>query len=59
MKLGFIALSGLRLCDAPLLALGMSFPDVQRRATEIQALPSLGLLTLAGMTPPEIDVEYL
>jgi radical SAM superfamily enzyme YgiQ (UPF0313 family) len=59
MKLGFIALSGLRLCDAPLLALGMSFPDVQRRATEIQALPSLGLLTLAGMTPPEIGIEYL
>ncbi len=59
MKLGFIALSGLRLCDAPLLALGMSFPDVRRRATEIQALPSLGLLTIAGMTPPEIEIEYL
>lgn len=59
MKLGFIALSGLRLCDAPLLELGMSFPDVRNRAHEIQALPSLGLLTLAGMTPPEIEVEYL
>lgn len=59
MKLGLIALSGLRLCDAPLLELGLSFPDVQRRAREIQALPSLGLLTLAGMTPAAIEVEYL
>jgi radical SAM superfamily enzyme YgiQ (UPF0313 family) len=59
MKLGFIALSGLRLCDAPLLELGLSFPDVRKRATDIQALPSLGLLTLAGMTPAEFDVEYL
>jgi radical SAM superfamily enzyme YgiQ (UPF0313 family) len=59
MKLGFIALSGLRLCDAPLLELGLSFPDVRKRATDIQALPSLGLLTLAGMTPAEFEVEYL
>jgi radical SAM superfamily enzyme YgiQ (UPF0313 family) len=59
VKLGFIALSGLRLCDAPLFELGMTFPDVRKRANEIQALPSLGLLTLAGMTAPEIDVEYL
>jgi hypothetical protein len=58
MKLGFIAVSGLRLCDAPLLELGLSFPDVANRAREIQALPSLGLLTLAGMTPPDIDVGY-
>ena len=59
MKIGFVALSGLRLCDAPLLELGLSFPDVSKRATDIQALPSLGLLTLAGMTPPEIEVEYI
>jgi radical SAM superfamily enzyme YgiQ (UPF0313 family) len=59
MKLGFIALSGLRLCDAPLLELGLSFPDVRKRATDIQALPSLGLLTLAGMTPAEFEIEYL
>jgi radical SAM superfamily enzyme YgiQ (UPF0313 family) len=58
MRLGFIAVSGLRLCDAPLLELGLSFPDVANRAREIQALPSLGLLTLAGMTPPDIEVAY-
>jgi hypothetical protein len=37
----------------------MSFPDVRRRASGIQALPSLRRLTIAGMTPPEIEIEYL
>jgi radical SAM superfamily enzyme YgiQ (UPF0313 family) len=59
LKIGFIAVSGLRLCKPEVLELGLSFPAVARRAKEIEALPSLGLLTLAGMTPKHIDVEYL
>lgn len=59
MKIGFIAMSGLRLCDASLLELGLSFPGVNRRKNAIEALPSLGLLTLAGLTPARIEVEYL
>jgi len=59
MKIGFIAISGLRMADPGLLELGMTFPAVARRAKEIEALPSLGLLTIAGMTPPEVEVEYL
>jgi radical SAM superfamily enzyme YgiQ (UPF0313 family) len=59
MKIGFIAMSGLRLCNAELLELGLTFPGVARRKQAIEALPSLGLLTLAGMTPDNIDVEYL
>lgn len=59
MRLGLIAISGLRVADPGLLELGMTFPAVSRRAKEIEALPSLGLLTLAGLTPPEIEVEYL
>jgi radical SAM superfamily enzyme YgiQ (UPF0313 family) len=59
MKIGFIAISGLRMADPGLLKLGMTFPAVARRAKEIEALPSLGLLTIAGMTPPEVEVEYL
>ena len=59
MKIGFIAMSGLRLCDVELLNLGLTFPGVSRRKNAIEALPSLGLLTLAGMTPPHIAVEYL
>jgi radical SAM superfamily enzyme YgiQ (UPF0313 family) len=59
MKIGFIAMSGLRLCDTELLELGLTFPGVARRKQAIEALPSLGLLTLAGMTPEEIEMEYL
>jgi radical SAM superfamily enzyme YgiQ (UPF0313 family) len=59
MKIGFIAMSGLRLCNAELLELGLTFPGVARRKQAIEALPSLGLLTLAGMTPDDVDVEYL
>jgi radical SAM superfamily enzyme YgiQ (UPF0313 family) len=59
MHIGFLAISGLRLCDQRLLELGFSFPAVARRAREIEALPSLGLLTLAGQTPAHISCEYL
>ncbi len=59
MKIGFIAMSGLRLCKPELLELGLSFPSVATRARQIEALPSLGLLTLAGMTPEPIETEYL
>lgn len=59
MRVGLIAISGLRVCDAEILAKGLSFPSLSGRAKEIEALPSLGLLTLAGMTPDEIEVEYL
>lgn len=59
MKIGMIAISGLRMADPSLLELGMTFPSVARRAREIEALPSLGLLTIAGMTPKDVEVEYL
>jgi radical SAM superfamily enzyme YgiQ (UPF0313 family) len=59
MRIGLIAMSGLRICKPHLLELGFTFPRVQQRAREIEALPSLGLLTLAGMTPDDVEVEYL
>jgi hypothetical protein len=40
MKIGLIALSGLRLCDSELLEMGLSFPSLAGRAREIEALPS-------------------
>ncbi|SHI82307.1 Radical SAM superfamily enzyme YgiQ, UPF0313 family [Rubritalea squalenifaciens DSM 18772] len=58
-KLGLIAISGLRVCDSSLLEAGLSFPALSGRARQIEALPSLGLLTLAALTPEEFDVEYL
>lgn len=59
MRIGLLAMSGLRICKPELLELGFTFPRVQQRAQEIEALPSLGLLTLAGMTPDDVDVEYV
>ena len=59
MKIGFIAMSGVRACDPELMRLGMTLPGFVERGKVIASLPSLGLLTLAGMTPPQHSCEYL
>jgi len=59
MKIGLIAMSGIRCCDAELLRLGLTLPGFVERSKTIASLPSLGLLTLAALTPPEHDVEYV
>lgn len=59
MKIGLVAMSGLRVFDRSLLELGLSFPSVRSRARTIEALPSLGLLTLAAMIPDEHETSYL
>jgi radical SAM superfamily enzyme YgiQ (UPF0313 family) len=59
VKLGFIALSGVRCQNAELMALGLTLPAFVERSRVIASLPSLGLLTLAGLTPPDIEVEYI
>lgn len=59
MKLGLLALSGVRVVDAELLALGLNLPGFVERSEVIASLPSLGLLTLAGMTPSSVDVRYV
>lgn len=59
MKLGLIAMSGVRVRNEELLALGLTLPGFVERSKVIASLPSLGLLTLAGLTPPDVDVEYL
>jgi radical SAM superfamily enzyme YgiQ (UPF0313 family) len=59
MKIGFIAMSGTRAQNPELMALGLTLPGFVERGKTIASLPSLGLLTLAGMTPPTIDVEYV
>lgn len=47
----FVALSGFRVREESLAELGMSLPGLAGRGQAIAALPPLGLLTLAGMTP--------
>jgi radical SAM superfamily enzyme YgiQ (UPF0313 family) len=59
MKLGLIAMSGVRVRNTELLALGLTLPGFVERSKVIASLPSLGLLTLAGLTPGSVDVEYL
>ncbi|UCD19256.1 MAG: B12-binding domain-containing radical SAM protein, partial [candidate division WOR-3 bacterium] len=59
MKIGLIAMSGIRCCDNELLELGLTLPGFVERSKVIAALPSLGLLTLAGMTPKNHTVEYV
>ncbi len=59
MKIGLIAMSGIRVCDTKLLELGLTLPGFVERSKTIASLPSLGLLTLAGMTPAEHKVEYI
>jgi len=59
MKLGLIAMSAVRAHNPELTALGFTLPGFVERSRVIASLPSLGLLTLAGMTPKDIELEYL
>ncbi|HSB68101.1 MAG TPA: radical SAM protein, partial [Candidatus Methylomirabilis sp.] len=59
MRIGLVAMSGIRVCDADLLRLGLTLPGFVERSKAIASLPSLGLLTLGGMTPADHEVAYL
>lgn len=59
MKLGLVAMSGVRAHNPELTALGLTLPGFVERSRVIASLPSLGLLTLAGLTPPDVQVSYL
>src|SRR5213596_3302463 len=58
MKIGFLALSGIRAHDPELLALGLTLPGFVERSKTIASLPSLGLLYLAASTPDGHDIRY-
>jgi radical SAM superfamily enzyme YgiQ (UPF0313 family) len=57
-KIGLIAMSGVRAQNQELLKLGLTLPGFIERSKVIASLPSLSLLTLAGLTPPKFAVEY-
>ncbi len=59
MKIGLVAISGVRVRTAELAALGVTLPGFVRRGRVIASLPSLGLLTVAGLTPPGHEINYL
>jgi radical SAM superfamily enzyme YgiQ (UPF0313 family) len=58
MKIGFIAMSGVRAHNEELTKLGLTLPGFVERNKIIASLPSLSLLTLAGLTPARFEVEY-
>ena len=59
MRIGLIAMSGVRVKSAELAALGVTLPGFVRRGKVIASLPSLGLLTVAALTPLEHEVSYI
>jgi len=52
-------MSGIRVCDPELLEMGLTLPGFVERGKTIASLPSLGLITLAGMTPAKHIVRYV
>ncbi len=58
MRIGLLALSGLRAHDPELLRLGLTLPGVIQRGNVIARLPSLGLLYIAAVTPPGHELRY-
>jgi radical SAM superfamily enzyme YgiQ (UPF0313 family) len=53
-----VPFTGFRVREEEMLALGMALPGLNRRAAAIAQLPALGLLTLAGLTPPHWTCSY-
>ncbi len=59
MRIGFIAMSGIRVQDQELLKMGLTLPGFVQRSKVIASLPSLGLLTLAALTPEHFNRRYI
>lgn len=58
MRIGLIAMSGLRVRTKELAELGVTLPQLVNRGRVVASLPSLGLLTVAALTPDDIEVVY-
>jgi len=59
LRIGLIAMSGVRAHNEELTRLGLTLPGFVNRNKIIASMPSLGLLTLAGLTPRHHQVHYL
>lgn len=58
MKIGLLAMSGVRAYDKKLTDFGLTLPGFVERSKVIASLPSLGLLYLAAVTPPGHELRY-
>lgn len=59
MKIGLIAMSGVRVINPRLVEMGVTLPQFVSRGQVIASLPSLALTTLAAETPDDVTVEYV
>jgi radical SAM superfamily enzyme YgiQ (UPF0313 family) len=57
-SLGLVAMSGVRVVNPELINLGLTLPGFVERGKVIASLPTLGLLTLAGLTPDSWEISY-
>lgn len=58
MRIALIAMSGVRAHNKELVEVGLTLPGFVERSKVIASLPSLSLLTIAGMTPDDVEVTY-
>src|SRR5579872_6663771 len=58
MRIGLLAMSGVRAHDEKLTAFGLTLPGFVERSKVIASLPSLGLLYLAAVTPAGHELRY-
>jgi hypothetical protein len=58
VKIGLMALSGVRVRNRELVELGVTLPQFVNRGKVVASLPSLGLLTVAALTPDDVEVAY-
>ena len=59
MRLGLLAVSGVRIYSDRLTRFGITLPGFFERAKVIASMPSLGLLTIAAVTPETYSMSYL
>ena len=59
MKIGLLALSGVRARTERIAKLGVTLPGFVHRGEIIASLPSLALLIIAALTPEDVEVEYI
>jgi radical SAM superfamily enzyme YgiQ (UPF0313 family) len=59
MKIGLIAIAGVKLQTRRFIDLGITLPQFVNRGQVIAQLPNLALLTLAGLTPDQVEQEYI
>ncbi len=58
MRIALVAMSGVRVRNDELRALGVTLPGFVERGEVIASMPSLALLSIAAATPPRHEIVY-